>query len=184
MVALASNRTMFANFLKVMECIFNGRRKFVVKTKVVMRSHDQKVLVTGGGSVFAQVTPKNGGRLLVGKKLEFWGCSFSDLECDVIYDGKWSQQKTSVSHIQAVPSLDHALYSALGTALPPNSTLRHLELLGRQDNDDLGCLSTVLLAFGKNTALKTLNVAVCDSILDRGVTEHYSEGWTGNECNA
>jgi hypothetical protein len=43
-VALASKRTMFANFLKVMECIFNGRRNFVVKTKVVMRSHDQKVL--------------------------------------------------------------------------------------------------------------------------------------------
>ena len=52
---------MVANFLKVVECIFNGRRNFVMKTKVMMRLHDQKVLVTGFGRAILRAIVGNEG---------------------------------------------------------------------------------------------------------------------------
>jgi hypothetical protein len=62
---------------------------------------------------------------------------------------------TSVSQIKVVSFLDQALFDALETALPLNSTLRRLELrwLGSDDNAHL---PRFFLALGENTGVQTV----------------------------
>jgi hypothetical protein len=99
--------------------------------------------------------------------LEFNNCSFS-AEGSAALMGNGLSRNTSVSHMRVHgPMQDDALFSALATALPSNSTLRCLVLqrlwnseawwyraLERPDHD----LSRVYLGLGKNVGLKTLEV--------------------------
>jgi hypothetical protein len=96
--------------------------------------------------------------------LEFGYCSFS-VEGGATVVANGLSRNTSVTSIEVVTS-DEALYNALATALPSNSTLRQLRLSG-QDNDDGHDLSPVFLALGKNTGLKSLilNLGTMDESL-------------------
>jgi hypothetical protein len=62
-----------------------------------------------------------------------------------------------VSHLKVVSPPDQALFDALVTALPMNSALRRLDL-NRQYSDADQDLSPVILAWGKNTELKTVSL--------------------------
>jgi hypothetical protein len=88
--------------------------------------------------------------------LEFRNCTFSaERSAAVLANGL--SKNTSVSFINVVSPLDQALYSALATALPLNSTLRRLDLEWGYINDDHD-LSPVLLALRKNMGLKELSL--------------------------
>jgi hypothetical protein len=95
-------------------------------------------------------------------KLELVKCSFPDGECATILASGLSRN-TSVASIGVMSPSDEALHGALAAALPSNSTLRHL-VLDQQDIDDNSDLSPLFLALGKNTGLKSLKVAVCESM--------------------
>jgi hypothetical protein len=85
-------------------------------------------------------------------KLDFKECSFSAEESAVVMANALSRN-TSASHIKVVSTRDQALFDALATALPSNSTLRRLELcwLGMNDNAHL---PSVFLALGESVGLQ------------------------------
>jgi hypothetical protein len=89
-------------------------------------------------------------------KLEFDRCSFSAGECAVLMTDGMSRN-TSVSHIKVESPRDQALFDALATALPSNSTLRRLDLCWEADDYDPN-LTPVLLALGKNSGIKTVSL--------------------------
>jgi hypothetical protein len=95
--------------------------------------------------------------------LRFEDCSLS-AEGNAAVMAHGLSRNTSVSRIEVVSS-DEALYSALATALPSNSTFRHLELSAR-GHDDGHDLSPVFLALGKYTGLKSLTVTVNGSVFE------------------
>jgi hypothetical protein len=82
-------------------------------------------------------------------KLMFSRCTFSAGECAAIMASGF-RRNTSVSSIQVDTRLDQALCNALASALPSNSSLRHLDL-----STDF---SPVFSALGQNTGLKSLKV--------------------------
>jgi hypothetical protein len=86
--------------------------------------------------------------------MEFNNCSFS-AEGSAALMANGLSRNTSVSHIEVVSPPDQALFSALATALPSNSTLRSLSL---HDFDDVQDLSRIFLALRKNKGLKTLAI--------------------------
>jgi hypothetical protein len=88
-------------------------------------------------------------------KLEFTQCSFS-AEGSAIMMANGLSRNTSVSHITVVSPRDQALYDALATALPSNSTLRDLSFCGFITTRVR--LSPVFVAMGKNMGLKSLRV--------------------------
>jgi hypothetical protein len=74
------------------------------------------------------------------------------------------------SHVKYISDIHHcpvqecsSYFETLATALPLNSTLRHLNL-GWEDTDGTDCLSPVFSALGQNTGLETLIVGVSCSI--------------------
>jgi hypothetical protein len=110
--------------------------------------------------------------------LEFRDCSLS-VEGGATVVANGLSRNTSVSCIE-VASSDEALYSALATALPSNSTLRHLRLSGQDNDDDGHDLSPVLLALGKNTGLKSLILNLSSS-MDESLSTAMKDGLGMNE---
>jgi hypothetical protein len=112
--------------------------------------------------------------------LEFRFCSFSAGGGAAVVASSLSTNTsvTSVTSIGVVSS-DEAFYSALATALSSNSTLRHLELSG-QDNDDGHDLTPVFLALGKNTGVKSL-ILNLDSSMDESLSTAMKDGLGMNE---
>jgi hypothetical protein len=106
-------------------------------------------------------------------KLEFRGCSFSAGDCAAIIATALIRN-SSVLSISVCRRHARVLFDALAAAIPSNSTLRHLDL-GKPDNDDSDCLSTLLLALGKNTGIKTLSVDVGNS-MDESLCTAIKEG--------
>jgi hypothetical protein len=92
-------------------------------------------------------------------KLEFKECSFSAKGSAVMMANALGRN-TSVSHIKVVSTRDQALFDALATALPSNSTLRRLDLSWeeREADDYDPNLTPVLLALGKNSGIKTVSL--------------------------
>jgi hypothetical protein len=110
--------------------------------------------------------------------LEFRNCSFSGRECAALMATDLGRN-ISVSHIKVASSIDQALYSALATAFPSNSTLRHLELGGAHDKDG-HALMPVILALGKNTGLKACKLDVHDS-MEKSLRTTLKDGLETNE---
>jgi hypothetical protein len=83
--------------------------------------------------------------------LEFRYCSFS-AEGSAVMMANGLSRNTSVSHIKVVSSLDQAV-----TALPSNSTLRHLDLCWLERDYDYNS-SPILLALGQNAGLTNISL--------------------------
>jgi hypothetical protein len=98
-------------------------------------------------------------------ELEFMVCSFSAVECDFMMANGFSRIASVTSIIAHKCKNTIALVDALAAVLPLNSTLRHLEL-GQRSDDDPGCLSPLFLALGHNTGLKTLTIFMQGSAED------------------
>jgi hypothetical protein len=95
--------------------------------------------------------------------LVFTKCSFSTEGSAAILANALTRN-TSVSYIKVQSSFDGTLNGALAAALPSNSTWRDLVFkLDRRIDDDPD-YSPVVLALGKNTALKTLTLDAFRSI--------------------
>jgi hypothetical protein len=90
-------------------------------------------------------------------RLKFTRCSFSAGECAAFAEA--FSRNTSVSYIKITIPCDQALYSALTTALPLNSTLQELCLgdFSHNPSTHVDC-SPIFWAIGKNTGLKTLRL--------------------------
>jgi hypothetical protein len=86
-------------------------------------------------------------------RLQFTRCSFAAGECATLADA--FSRNTSVSYIRVAKPRDQALYSALTTALPLNSTLQELsfEDLASDDPDAFSFLRT-------NNVLKSLKITL------------------------
>jgi hypothetical protein len=89
--------------------------------------------------------------------LEFKRCSFSADESAAQLATGLSRNTSVISFTVVKCNNAQALLDALAAALPSNSSLRHLELIQR-DNDDPDCLSPVFSALGYNTGIKSLKV--------------------------
>jgi hypothetical protein len=88
--------------------------------------------------------------------LAFEHCSFSAGEYAAIMAAGLSRN-TSVVSISVVHCNNaQALFDTLAAALPSNSTLRYLEVLGRQDGSVPDCLSPIFSALGKIRGSKRL----------------------------
>jgi hypothetical protein len=73
-------------------------------------------------------------------------------------------RNTSVTSINlSLCNNARVLFDALAAALPSNSTLQHFDL-DRQINDDIDYLPAVFLALGNNVGLKSLKVAIRESM--------------------
>jgi hypothetical protein len=97
-------------------------------------------------------------------ELEFRNCSFSAEECAAIMASGFTRN-TSVVSISMSGSLNAALVGALAAALPSNSTLQDLSLLGGSISENVH-ISQVFLALGSNKGLKTLTVGLYSEPVD------------------
>jgi hypothetical protein len=92
-------------------------------------------------------------------KIEFRNCSFSASgECPAIM-AKGLTRNTSVISIEVAEPSDEVIISAVTAALPSNSTLRELSFLHCSDagsSISAAHLSSLFLALGKNTGIKSL----------------------------
>jgi hypothetical protein len=89
-------------------------------------------------------------------------------------------RNASVSHIRIVVSLpDEALFDALVTALPSNSTLQRLDLGWGEDSDDGPDLAPLFLALETNKGLKSLSVSV--GSMDESLSTAMKDGLGTNE---
>jgi hypothetical protein len=111
-------------------------------------------------------------------KLKFKNCSFPAGECAALMATGLSRN-TSVIYIVVQCFNARMLFDALAAALPSNSTLRRLELV-EEDNDDNDCLSSIFSALGNNTGLKTLKVVVRFS-MDESLSTAMKDGLGMNE---
>jgi hypothetical protein len=109
--------------------------------------------------------------------LNFFACSFPAEESATRMANGLSRN-TSVISIRVVQcSNARVLFDALAAAIPSNLAMEHLELGWRDndDNDDSYCLPAVFLALGKNMGLKTLKVAVSES-MDESLSTAIKDG--------
>jgi hypothetical protein len=106
--------------------------------------------------------------------LDFCVCSFPVGECAAILANAFSKN-ASLSHIKVTCNRDGTLCSALTMALPSNSTLHELWFYDRC----IG-LSPVFSALEKNTELKSLKVAMKDS-MDESLCAAMQTGLEANE---
>jgi hypothetical protein len=112
-------------------------------------------------------------------KLNFLKCSFPAVESAAILANGFSSN-TSVSSISVHQCNNvRALYNALASALPSNSSLRHLAL-GKQKNNGGPDLSQFFLALGNNTGLETLIVHGFGS-MDESLCTAINDGLVMNE---
>jgi hypothetical protein len=93
--------------------------------------------------------------------LEFISCTFPEGGSAAVLANALTRN-TSVSYIEVDSPFGGTLNGALAAALPLNSMWRDLVLSGRRFDDD--DFSPVLLALGKNTALKTLALSAFGSM--------------------
>jgi hypothetical protein len=97
-------------------------------------------------------------------RFEFDMCSFSTGECAATMATGLSRNTLVISIRVEKCNNGRVLYTALAAALPSNSTLQHLEM-ARQDTDGgHDCLPPIFSALEENIGLKTLKVAMCESM--------------------
>jgi hypothetical protein len=98
-------------------------------------------------------------------KLDFYSCLFPAEESAAILANGFSRN-TSVISIDVTSPWDEALNGALGAALPSNSTLQELDFALRYDSIPNIHVDwpPIFLALRENTGLKSLKVAVCESM--------------------
>jgi hypothetical protein len=119
--------------------------------------------------------------LLVGTvitRLEFKRCAFCNRDGAAILANALTRN-TSVSYIEVESPLFWRLNGALAAALPSNSTWRDLVLSGRRIDNDAD-FSPIILALGKNTALKTLTIGAFGS-MDESLCTAMQDGLGMNE---
>jgi hypothetical protein len=118
--------------------------------------------------------------------LDFAKCSFDeeeyhDGECATIL-AKGFSRNTSVTSIKVASPFDEALIGALAAALPSNSILQKLTFaVAYGDDPDLHVdWPPIFLALRENTGLRSLNVAVCES-MDESLCTAIKVGLETNE---